>query len=466
MEWFSYLLKVMACQACFLLVYQMFLKPAGRHGWSRYSLWAVIILSFVAPLLQVQIPTGQSLPMTILEEELVIPFGQVIREVDRVPDPARSGVAISTWLIFAAIGVYLLIFLAHIVKFFMNLKVILTLTKKRAYGKLKGIKLYETDDLTPFSFFKAVFIPRELKHREGYGQIVEHELAHARHWHSLDRIMIDLIVALLWFNPFIYWYRNALKEVHEYQADEYVLKRFPDKIAYQEILYLQLFRPALGLANHFNTSLIKKRMVMMNQNRTKINQWLPLLSVPVILCISLAFTAREVRIPIDKAWGHHLDLNLGPAADLWPNLEVPETNQIPSISPIKESDRVRVSSGFGPRMDPVTQTRKHHFGIDFSAPRGTPVYATADGVVKRSGSQQNAYGVLVEIVHGDSNQFLTRYAHLESTKVKEGQRVKQGDVIATVGSSGKSFAPHLHYEIRLNGKPVDPMKYMTEKERH
>lgn len=462
MEWFSYLLKVMACQACFLLVYQLLLKPAGRHKWSRIYLGGVILLSFAIPLLHVQIQTQSPLPMSVLEEEFVIPFEQAITEVNQSTGQVKSGNFFAATLLIASIGVYLLIALILLVKYFMNLKVIITQINKLPYSKLKGVKLYEIDGLSPYSFFGSVFIPKGLKSSEGYDQVVEHELAHARHWHSLDRILIDLIVALLWFNPFIYWYRNALKAVHEFQADEQVLRRFPDKVAYQEILYLQLFRPVIGLASHFNATLIKKRIVMMNQKRISIYRWLPFLSIPTILCLSLAFSLIEVQEPVEQVLNKHLSLE--PASDLWPEFEVPQKEGIPDISPIKESDLTRMSSGFGMRLDPRTKERRHHTGMDFSAPVGTDVYATADGVVKTAQSKKGGYGIMVEITHGKEDGYLTRYAHLDSFLVKAGQKVKKGDVIGKVGNSGFSTAPHLHYEIKVDGKSVDPQKYITDDE--
>ncbi|MDW3196028.1 MAG: M23/M56 family metallopeptidase [Cytophagales bacterium] len=461
MEWFSYLLKVMACQACFLLVYQVLLKPAGMHRWSRIYLGVVILLSFMIPLLHVQIQTENPLPMSVLEEEFVIPFEQAFIGDNQSPNPVQSDRTWGTVLLYVAIGIYLLIATFLLVKYFVNLKVIITQIKKLPYDKLKGIKFYETDGLGPYSFFESVFIPRDIKSSQGYAQVVEHELAHARHWHSLDRIIIDFIVALLWFNPFIYWYRNALKAVHEFQADEQVLKRFPDKIAYQEILYLQLFKPVVGLASHFNATLIKKRIVMMNRKKINLYRWLPVLSIPAILCLSLAFSLKEVHEPVELALQHHL--NLGPDTHLSPQIELPQKEDIPDISPIKASDLTRMSSAFGMRKDPRTKVRKHHRGVDFSAPIGTDVYATADGVIKTAQSRKGGYGIMVEITHGDEGEYTTRYAHMDSYQVEVGQEVKKGEIIGKVGNSGLSYGPHLHYEVHVDGKPVDPQKYITEK---
>lgn len=126
----------------------------------------------------------------------------------------------------------------------------------------------------------------------------------------------------------------------------------------------------------------------------------------------------------------------------------------PSLRPVKLGF---VSSRFGWRMDPITGRRTMHRGVDFSARLGTPVIATADGVVTYSGVWQN-YGNVVEISHG--NGFVTRYAHLQRRLVSKGQRVTRGDVIGRVGSTGRSTFSHLHYEIEEGGERIDPMRFV------
>jgi murein DD-endopeptidase MepM/ murein hydrolase activator NlpD len=141
------------------------------------------------------------------------------------------------------------------------------------------------------------------------------------------------------------------------------------------------------------------------------------------------------------------------------NLE--ETNDLqrhtPSLRPVNVGF---VSSYFGRRMDPISGRRSVHRGVDFSARKGTPVIAPADGVVTFSG-RWKTYGNVVEISHGYG--FVTRYAHLEKQLVRKGQRVKRGDVIARVGSSGKSTFSHLHYEVVLDGTRVNPLKYIVSR---
>lgn len=129
---------------------------------------------------------------------------------------------------------------------------------------------------------------------------------------------------------------------------------------------------------------------------------------------------------------------------------------IPSIQPISEKDLKTMASGYGYRIDPVYGTGKFHEGMDFSAPVGTSVYATGDGVVKRAG-WNSGYGNAIDIDHG--YDYLTRFAHLSKIYVKPGQEVKRGDLIGLVGNTGKSTGPHLHYEVRYKGAPQNPVNY-------
>lgn len=132
------------------------------------------------------------------------------------------------------------------------------------------------------------------------------------------------------------------------------------------------------------------------------------------------------------------------------------TAHIPAIQPVPEKYLRAMASGYGARRDPIYGTMKFHEGMDFSAPVGTPVYATADGNVTTA-SWQSAYGNLVEINHGYN--YTTRYAHLSKLIARPGQAVKRGDLIGLVGNTGKSTGPHLHYEVRFRGAPQNPVNY-------
>ncbi|MFY7956731.1 MAG: peptidoglycan DD-metalloendopeptidase family protein [Flavobacterium macrobrachii] len=130
---------------------------------------------------------------------------------------------------------------------------------------------------------------------------------------------------------------------------------------------------------------------------------------------------------------------------------------IPAIQPVKNEQLKRMASGFGYRSDPFTKARKMHQGMDFTAPTGTPIFATGDGIVKRADNTASGYGNHIVIQHGYGYE--TLYGHLSKYKCKAGQRVKRGDIIGYVGSTGRSEAPHLHYEVHKDGKPVNPINF-------
>lgn len=130
---------------------------------------------------------------------------------------------------------------------------------------------------------------------------------------------------------------------------------------------------------------------------------------------------------------------------------------IPAIQPVSNKELIRLASGFGVRIHPIYRVRKMHTGIDFSANIGAPIYATADGVVAEVQINFSGYGKLVEIDHGFG--YRTRYAHMHGFSVRKGQKIRRGDLIGYVGNTGLSTAPHLHYEVLINGKQVDPIHY-------
>ncbi len=132
---------------------------------------------------------------------------------------------------------------------------------------------------------------------------------------------------------------------------------------------------------------------------------------------------------------------------------------IPAIQPVSNKQLSRVASGYGMRIDPVYGTPRMHKGLDFTAPQGTPIYATGDGTVITAGYSDGGYGNHVEINHGYGYQ--TLYGHMVRIKVKNGQKVKRGEVIGWVGNTGKSTGPHCHYEVKINAANVNPVYFFS-----
>jgi murein DD-endopeptidase MepM/ murein hydrolase activator NlpD len=147
------------------------------------------------------------------------------------------------------------------------------------------------------------------------------------------------------------------------------------------------------------------------------------------------------------------------AFNSWKNADAPVAFQpviaIPSVHPV---DKLDFTSNFGIRSDPFNHTARMHAGVDIPGPVGTPVYATADGTVDRA-ERAGGYGNLVELDHGKGIQ--TRYGHLSSILVHDGEHVHRGQMIALMGSTGRSTGPHLHYEVRMDGKAVNPAPFLT-----
>jgi murein DD-endopeptidase MepM/ murein hydrolase activator NlpD len=130
---------------------------------------------------------------------------------------------------------------------------------------------------------------------------------------------------------------------------------------------------------------------------------------------------------------------------------------LPAIQPISNIDLTRTASGWGLRIHPIYKIVKFHSGMDFTAPQGTEIYVTGDGVVESVIYSKRGYGNHIIINHGFG--YKTLYAHLDRPNIRTGQKVKRGDVIGFVGSTGASLAPHLHYEVELNGIKIDPVNF-------
>ena len=137
--------------------------------------------------------------------------------------------------------------------------------------------------------------------------------------------------------------------------------------------------------------------------------------------------------------------------------KVKQLAAVPAIQPVSNKQLIALASGFGFRVHPIYKVKKLHTGIDFAASIGTPIYATADGKVLEVSVRFSGYGKMVEIDHGFG--YHTRYAHMHGFAVRQGQQVKRGDLIGYVGNTGLSTAPHLHYEVLLNGSHINPVHY-------
>lgn len=456
-----YLVKVMIIQAVCFGCYRLLFAGTLKHAWNRIFLLCSLLGAFFIPFVAAPAPIQSAVwpadhAVTLVEMPGEI-FDVVPVDVTQHTNPLWS----------VLVGIYILIVLAFTVRSVAYLIFIKHIKKQSEYVKKHWYNLYKTVHTRPFSFFYNVFIPGYLFGSESFEQILAHECVHVKQLHSIDRLLVDFLVSLFWFNPFMYWYRNALIEIHEYQADEAVVQQFHDPLGYQEILFAQLQSTGhSGLVSHFNFSMIKKRIVMINKQKNKYAAWKYVMIMPLVLAVIFAFSSKEAIRPIEKV-GNEISDVLGPVPTFeWSGTSLPEVYHMtqgdytPSILPLRETSGIRRSSGFGMRVSPFTKERTMHQGVDFSTPAGRAVIATAEGVVSFSG-EDGDNGNRIVLTHGD--QFQTVYNHLSVLEVDQGATVRKGQKIGLSGNSGKSTAPHLHYEvIKIGVGNVDPEDFIKD----
>lgn len=297
----------------------------------------------------------------------------------------------------------------------------------------------------PSSFFRYLLLPSTPVPQGVYS----HELCHAQQGHSWDLLFTELWVAFSWLNPLAYLFRNSIKHVHEYLADEASLQQISKqeyfKLIWKETTKHNQVKSPL-LAPSFFHATIKNRIHMMKKNPTTTSKRLGYaVLLPALAMLVWAFRPSNT---VPSALGI-------PTWDMHTAIPRP-----PEGSPIKAADLRRLSSGFGMRMHPIFKVKKMHNGLDFTAIAGAPVLATGTGKVIAAGEIEGheGYGLAVIIQHDE--EYRTQYHHLDRVLVKEGDVINTGDQLGIVGNTGASTAPHLHYEVRKNGTPVNPFDYL------
>ncbi len=457
-----YLVKVLAIQAFLFAFYKLILSKTGYHHLNRFYLLATLSAAFVIPLVSLPdaIQSADFSNLTREEEPLEVSAMSAATALHEIKD-LSSNMTIEGFIktfTHIVIWLYVLITGVLLIRFVWNLRRLLLMKTRAEPMDRTWYALYRTRDTPPFSFLSNIFLPASLFESEVFQKILAHECAHVKQLHSWDRLLLNFLVSLFWFNPFMYLYRNALMEIHEYQADEAVLlDDAVDKSVYQEALFVTASSAYNSLlVSHFNVQTLKKRIIMMNMEKKR---WrLSYLVLLPLLCLMIfAFSNREVKGRNESETLWPKEPALAPQFSAW---TFDQNSFTPSIFPLGQTQNTRMSSGFGERKDPFDHKMKWHFGVDFACPIGTTVLATADGVVVRTQDKTGGYGKLISIDHG--GVFQTYYAQLSEISVEKGELVKRGDIIGKSGNSGRSTAPHLHYEVLKGEKRVNPMQYMPE----
>ncbi|WP_185152853.1 M23/M56 family metallopeptidase [Fulvivirga aurantia] len=290
----------------------------------------------------------------------------------------------------------------------------------------------------PMTIFNNIYMPLDW-HTNVPKYVINHEKAHVQQLHAFDLLLGEIASVIFWFNPIVYFIKNAQRLNLEYLADQAVLEQSRDKLKYQSALLSHVIGKGDSKLLSLNFSdPLKNRIEMMNKRKS--SKWLKALlfgCVPIALLL-LAMTNRtEATKPI--------------TASVQPFIE--KFAEKPSAMPLNESDIIKISSGFGNQMHPTLKVKKFHTGIDLVAKPGTPIFATADGEVVIATSDEDR-GNYVQLKHSEIYQ--TQYAHMSRFVVVAGESIKKGQIIGYVGNSGKSTGPHLHYEIHKNGIAINP----------
>jgi TonB family protein len=284
-ELLNYMIEAGICVSVFYLTYRLLLHRDTFFAINRYFLILTLFSALLIPA--VTLSTGAN--------EEVMYYGTIqtiIVTADNIESTVRT--SLSSWEIAAII--YITGVAIFFIRFMVQMIQLIFLIKKNGIKKINGYKIVFTDGkFAPFSFFNIIFLNNSFIYNSETEQILAHEKVHIDKKHTYDIILMELITIVQWFNPFIWFYRRSLRDVHEYQADEGVVNRGYDKIDYQRLILKQissteLFQPA----NNFNFSTIKRRIVMITKSRTKKIAIAKLLLVlPISLIMILAFSCSK-----------------------------------------------------------------------------------------------------------------------------------------------------------------------------
>ena len=294
------------------------------------------------------------------------------------------------------------------------------------------------------AFMHYIIISKNIWESEDKLLITQHESKHVDLWHSVDRFLTEILCVFQWFNPFIYWFRKELIAVHEFQVDQAIVASGIDSIQYQQLIVqyatsCNQFR----FGNHFSHSLTLNRIKMIAQNKSfhSFSTYRILLLIPAIGILVSLFAFQTPTFP---------------SATTPYTLSISSENNY-FILPI-EQGKFQKTVGYGMRLHAIKKIEKLHTGVDFIAPLGTAILAVQNATVIRVQHSEKGYGNNIILQVDDKTQVM--YAHMDLIKVEVGQQLTQGAVIGTVGNTGTSTKPHLHFEVVENGEKVNPKGFL------
>ncbi|MBL7112241.1 MAG: peptidoglycan DD-metalloendopeptidase family protein [Bacteroidales bacterium] len=441
-----YFIKVILLTGSFYFFYFLLLRRETFFMFNRFYLVGSAIISLVIPLLELDFGISENLTLApqLVPDYWIGEVNNSFHSLDKTPMNTTGSFSVAGYVYLFITGVFL-------VRRCLGFRKVWMMVRSKPGRKLGRVFIkYNDRDEIPFSFFNYILIHKDISRTGELNGILRHELVHVKQFHTIDKIIMELLSVLLWFNPFIYYYRKSMTEVHEYLADAGAVSSGTPVLNYQQMI-LRWVTVSSGnyLVSRFTSSLTKKRLIMMTRinvrKRFRVKPWLvlPLLGLMVF---SFGFN-----------W--NINENLPVQGKALAGIAIQDNDNVPSGIPFKEGQEYKISSGWGMRVHPISKEKKMHKAIDFVAPEGTPIITTADGIVEKVEFKEGTYGKLVLVKHSDV--YSTLYTQLLDYEVKEGQKVKKGDVVGYLGQSGLSTGAHLHYEVHKNGDCVNPEDYIS-----
>ena len=427
-----YLVKVSIISSLFYTFFYFFLRKETYFKANRIFLIISLLLSFLIPVLDIEINTiSDKIVTNNLQHFLLDNKIEDFTRFDNVNVGENSQYKIVSILYILGCTLMSVIFMCQLLQ-------LIKIIRQSSVVKQGRYKEFVTDlEISPFSIFRYIVIPKSVYDNGDYGKILKHEQQHSNQWHTSDLLIVEIILVLLWFNPFVFFYKKSIRENHEFLADKGVIGSGVEKTEYMiNLSQFVLSGRLVGFTSNYNCSTIKKRLIMLTSNKSNRLSVLRYFLIFPLIAVVMSFFSFTI-------------------------ITIGDSSQVSFKSPI-DVNLVRKIVPFGKRYHPIVNKMRFHSGIDIPVKSGTEIKACATGKVVKTlkAAKKNVYGNAVMIQHTDG--YSTLYSHMLKYKVKVGDYVKQGEVIGYVGSTGMSTGPHLHLEVSKDLAEVDPLHYIKE----
>ena len=437
-----YLLKSGAVLGLFYCCYVLFLKNETYFTANRHFLLSGILAALSIPFISIK----NIVWTEAISTPLITNTATLTTSLPEIQNTIPSAIeAPFNWNLFI-IGIYSIGVLFFLIRFSIQYRSVRKILNSKKRKKTDSFSIIETNNnIAPFSFFKTIVYSKDMYTNEELEVILTHEKAHCNQYHTIDIIFSHILIALQWFNPFAWLYQKAMQQNLEFLADAATIHQNVSVLNYQNVLLkaIKIQVQPNTITNNFHQSLIKKRIIMLHKKANSKQLWKLLLVLPLITGFIYSCSTETIVKEKEKDAFHNEEYYKEAHGNGYQEFSLP----------IKTDKKLIIASEFGMRLHPILKTEKMHNGIDLKAKTGTPVYATITGEVIFAG-KEGGYGNLIKIKNNSGYE--TRFAQLQDIHVTIGEKVTFKTRIGSVGNTGASTGPHLHYELLKDGKYINP----------